>query len=78
MRSTGFYFVLREYDRWEEDGELKEKVDNLVQYFLRDEEPKEDDPEAPEKFFRLLKVFNGLNSIEKVSGLLRSLYKGRK
>merc|ERR1719419_361198 len=48
MRTTGFYFVLREYDRWEEDGELKEKVDNLVQYFLRDEEPNEDDPEAPE------------------------------
>lgn len=40
MRSTGFYFVLREYDRWEEDAELKDKVDDLVQYFLRDEAPK--------------------------------------
>jgi len=39
VRGTGFYYILREYDKWEQSDKLKDKVDELVQFFQRKDVP---------------------------------------
>lgn len=46
LRDIGLYYVLREYDKWEEDEENNEKVEELVNFLKRDdpsENPEDDD-----------------------------------
>jgi len=39
LRGIGLYFILREYDKWEEHRDNNEKVEELVNFLQRDDAP---------------------------------------
>jgi len=44
IRNLGFYYILREYDKWEQLEKLKDKVGELVQFFQRRAEGESNGP----------------------------------